>query len=101
MDVHDQDSNHGPDDMSTKIEAEVKIEVESDAESDAEKEDGEKTVSTTSAKSVKQELVKSGSHLFTLSIGTFNHRSIHVSAHCLIYYSYVFLKKGKSFHCLY
>ena len=69
MDVHDQDSNHGPDDMSTKIEAEVKIEVESDAESDAEKEDGEKkTVSTTSAKSVKQELVKSGSHLFTLSI---------------------------------
>ena len=71
MDVHDQDSNHGPDDMSTKIEAEVKIEVESDAESDAEKEDEEKTVSTTSAKSVKQELVKSGSHLFTLSIGTF------------------------------
>ena len=67
MDVHDQDSNHGPDDMSTKIEAEVKIEVESDAE----KEDGENTVSATSDKSVKQELVKSGSHLFSLSIETF------------------------------
>ena len=59
MDVYDQDSNLGPDDMNAKMEADVKIEVESDAE----EEDGENTVSATSDKSLKQELVKPGLHL--------------------------------------
>ena len=59
MDVYDQDSNLGPDDMNAKMEADVKIEVESDAE----EEDGENTVSATSVKSLKQEVVKPGLHL--------------------------------------